>query len=164
MQEREALIAIYNEKGEIVSSKPRKDVDKRKDILKTVLILLLDDKKRIFVTIPVEGIWPGKLASSAAGIVRENEIVQEAAERTIQRELNIKPRLIFVSEAYYDFKEIKRIISVFYCVDNNPKPDADDVAKSKWISLEDFEKEIKNNNCYPNLAAAYKQFQVFGHI
>jgi len=48
MQEQEAVIEVYNEKGEVIVSKPRKDVNKKIDILKSVVILVVNGKKELF--------------------------------------------------------------------------------------------------------------------
>src|SRR3989344_5670437 len=114
MQEQDSLISVYDVSGKIISNKLRKDVDKKNDILKTVIILVINNQNKVFITKIPSNHFTERWGASAAGMVRKDEKIIDAAKRTLNRELDLLKNPIFLSENFYDFNVIKRFMSVFY--------------------------------------------------
>jgi len=138
MQEKEALIDIFDEDGTMIEHKERGDVNKRTDILKVVQIMLINDEGKVFVTKLGEGLYQGKWASSAAGIVRHDEALADAASRTLKRELGVSTELTWDGENFYNFDGIKRFMSVFHGK-TNQDPTVNEAEEGKWVTIEEAE-------------------------
>ena len=136
MQEQDSIILVYDISGKVISNKLRKDIDKKGDIIKTVIILVINNQNKIFVTKLPDSPFNEKWASSAAGMVRKDEKIIDAAKRTLQRELNLLKNPVFLSEKFYDFNILKRLMSVLYIKTGDlPKINPDDVRDSKWMTF-----------------------------
>ena len=150
MQEKEALIDVFDEDRKNIGHKFRNEVNKRLDILKQVNIIILDDKKRIYVTKAKNG-W----GTSAAGLVRHDEALADAAKRTLKRELGLTMELKATQENYYNFEGVRRLLSVHHgTTKTEPKPNPEDVEEGKWVTTEEAEQMIKNDECMPTFAVA----------
>ncbi len=141
MQEKDALIDTFDEQGENIGHKFRHEVDKRIDILKQVNIILLNDENKVFVTKSTSELWPDKWGSSAAGLVRHDESLPDAAKRTLKRELGVDVELKWLGENYYNFDGVRRFMSVFIgTVKGELKANPEDVQEGKWVTLEETDK------------------------
>ena len=88
------LVDILDETGQIVSNKRRMDVRKPHDIYHTIHILLITPRGEIVLsTIPVREDLPNinaqRMGTTVATIRRTGETAEEAAERSMSRELFI---------------------------------------------------------------------------
>ncbi len=156
MQEKEALIGIYDEFGNIIGEKKRKNVEKEKDILKVVYILLFDEANRIFMCKFKDTLWKGKFGGSCGGLIKKGENAEDAAKRTMKRELGIETKLNFIGEKYYDFDNIKRFVSVFVGrAKEEIKISSDDIIEGKWIEFEKVKELIKNDKVMPTFKASF---------
>lgn len=152
MQESNALIAMYDETGCVVGKKQRCDVDKKKDILKSVSILLVNGEGKILVSRACDTLYPDMVGSSAAGLVRDGETAEEAARRTLQRELGITPELRFHGEEYINLDGVRRWMNVFSARWNGQfVANQDDVKETEWISVSEAE---RHQDSMPTLRAA----------
>ncbi len=150
MQEKDALIDIFDDLSKNIGHKFRHEINDRLDIVKQVNIVLLDDK-RIFVTKAKGGLWPGKWGTTAAGLVRHDEALADAAKRTLKRETGITTELIWLGESMYNFDGIRRIMSIFHGKTKaQPKLNADDAEEGKWATVE----EATKMDIMPTLAVA----------
>lgn len=157
MQEEDALIEIYNESLERIDVKKRKDVDKIIDIIKCVNIFVFNDKEEIYTIDPTGSVWPDKIGGSCAGLVRRGESSLEAAHRTLKRELGIDLNLTPFKEAFYNFGDIKRLMSYFYGKTNEKiKPNKKDVKEGKWITAKEIERMIMMNELTPIFIAGFQ--------
>jgi isopentenyldiphosphate isomerase len=158
MQEKQALIGIYDKQGKLINQKYRKNIDKRKDVLKTVNIILTNNENEVFMIQANDGLWPGKWGGSCAGLVRVNETDESTASRTLKRELCITTSLKKLSEEYKDFGEAKRIFSVFHSkIDEKPSPNSNDILEGKWVSFDKAKKMINDNKCMPTFESAFSK-------
>ena len=155
MQDADALIAVFNKEGKIMGKKLRKDVDKEKDILKTVVILIQNSKDDFLLTKPRVTLWVGKWGSSAAGMVRYGENVEEAAVRTLYRELGLEIPLTKKDESFYNFGGVCRFLSVFHGKSDFILVNKEDATEYRWFSTE----EIKKLQCMPTLDAALERYK-----
>ena|SRR3972149_6149123 len=152
------IIDLYDESGKIVGQKSRESVDPLKDILKTVNVIVLNSKKELYMTKPAHSLWPGKWASSAAGIVRQDQSGDDAAMRTVKKELGIVLKLISLGESFYDFDGIKFWMSTYYGTTTMPVvPNPRDVAQGKWMSVDVVERIL--SDCYPTFQVSFKKLK-----
>ena len=161
MQQKDALIDIFDEAGKNVGHKFRSEVNKRKDILKAVNIVLVDDQNKIFVVkASKDSIFPGMWGTSAAGLVRHDESNLDAAKRTLKRELGITAELTDLGQNFYDFNGVKRFMSVFYAKTKaQPKVNPSDAEEGKWATIKEVEQMIEKGVCMPTLDVAVKQLK-----
>jgi isopentenyldiphosphate isomerase len=157
MQEKEAIIAVYNEEGIVIEKKPRKDINKEKDILKTANIILINNKNQIFMIKANDFLWKDKWGGSCAGLVRHKETPKQAAKRTLKRELNINIKLQHLAENFHNFNSTKRFLSVFLVkTNNNPIINLNDIKEGKWISFKEAQILINNNKCMPTFESSFE--------
>ncbi|PIN74456.1 hypothetical protein COV18_07430 [Candidatus Woesearchaeota archaeon CG10_big_fil_rev_8_21_14_0_10_37_12] len=156
MQQKEALINILDKTGKIVGQKKRSEVDKKKDILQSVNIILLNKENQLFLVKAVDQLYNNFWGSSAAGLVRHGESVEQAAKRTLERELNVQVSLVNLGEQFVEFDGIKRFMSLFYCKTNHePILNNDDASDGNWFSFEDTKKLIETKHCIPTFKFAF---------
>jgi len=138
MQEKEALIDIFDEDGKNIGHKFRNEVNERIDILKVVAIVLVDDANKVFTAKASGGHWPGKWGSSAGGVVRHDEALADAAKRTLKRELKLTENLEWLGENYYNFDGVRRFMSVFVGrTKAEPKLNPEDAEEGKWVTIQE---------------------------
>ena len=155
MRADDALINLLDEEGNVVAQRLRSQIDKKKAILKTVYILVVDKAGQVFVTEPKGTVFGNQYGCSAAGIVRQGETVLEAAKRTLEREVGLSVEPVFLGEEFHDFGGIKRFMNVFYLrTDKELKVNENDVGRGFWIAIERVEKE--SGKFYPTFLASFK--------
>lgn len=96
------MVDILDNDGSVVGQKPRREVDKTKDIYHTVFVLVLTPQKEVVLgVIPpredLPNLFPNMYGGTMATIRRSGETALEAAKRGIARELFIDdadPQLI----------------------------------------------------------------------
>lgn len=159
MQEKEAEIAIFDRSGRIIKSKPRKDIDKTKELLGTVNILLTNKNGEVFTILANDSLWKGRIGGSCAGLIRKEETPINAANRTLERELGVKTQLRQVYSAYHEFDGAKRWFHVFLGKSDNVKPNNKDVIEGKWRSKEEIENIIENGLSMPTFEVAYSKLK-----
>lgn len=160
MQEPDALIDVYDRNGNVYSIKQRSEIDKKKDILRCVVVLILNPKNELFLVRARDSTFPGKFGCSAAGLVRHRENPIEAVERTMKRELGVAIPLHSLGEKFYEFYEtegIKRYMRVYYGTveEGTLEPNMNDIESYEWVPFNDVEKRFPE--CMPTLKEAYKE-------
>jgi len=159
MQEKEALIGIYDDKGNLIGKKLRKDIDKKRDILKTINILIFNNRDEVFMINARDSVFNQTWGGSCAGLVRYGEDIDYAAKRTLVRELGLDINVKLVKEQYYNWNGIKRHLVVFNSILNkNPKINLNDFKEGKWIPLSEAGEMIKREECMPSFVAAFESF------
>ena len=165
MQEGDATIPVYDEQGDCIGEKIRGEVDKKQDILKSVHVLVFNRKGDLFV-VRVAGhdsLYPNMIGCSAAGLVRSDETVEEAAVRTLQRELGFgingnQHNFQYHGEQFISMNGVKRFMNVFSIVlDNGVGADVvdlnqDDAEEGWWVSINKLDKKA----CMPTLVEALR--------
>lgn len=160
MQEKDALIGIFDEKGNVVGNKTRAEVNKKTDILKNVIIMVVNSNKEIFVVRPINSVFDGLWGSAAAGLVRLNEVPKEAALRTIDRELGLTEELNHLMDDFYNFNGIKRFSSVFYFEKDNLEINKNEVVEAKLVTPDFVEKNA--HQFMPTFKAAFEEMKRLG--
>lgn len=160
MQSPDTLIAIFNREGNQVGTKPRSQIDKHKDLLKTVNILVTNKENKILMIKAKNSAWPGKWGGSCATIVKDKESSHQAAERVLERELALKGNPQSLKESFQDFAGIERIHSVFHLqTSDTPKPNNQDFEHAAWYSLAEAQALIDKGACMPTFEAAFKELK-----
>ncbi len=159
MQEKEALIGVYDASGKVVGKKTRNEVDKINDILKGVYIIVVNDKSGLLMIKAKDSLWHNKWGAGAGGLVRIDENVKDAALRTLKREFGIDGDLKFLAEQFYDFNGLKRFATIYFVeINEDLKINRDDFSEWKWISFLEVEKMIASGECMPMTEAALELF------
>lgn len=152
MQDADALIEIVDEKGKSLGHKQRKDVDKRRDILKAVYILVENDSGRVLLTrSSSDPLYPNKWGCSAAGLIRHEETAKQAAERTLRRELNISANLEEMGSGFYNFSGVKRWMWMYRVKAKVMRQNLRDSDELSWFSVGDARLLIKEGGVMPML-------------
>ena len=157
MQEKEALIGIYDENKNLISIKQRSQVDKKQDILKTVVLILFNNKDEVFMIKTKDTAWKKeKWGGSCATLIRHNEKPEQAAKRVLKRELNLEIPFELIKEKFYNWGGIKRHLSIFKAkTEEEPQPNTNDFYETKWHSIEKAQELIENNQCMPTFEEAF---------
>lgn len=164
MQEKDALIGIYNEKGEIVGKKPRQEVDKKKDILTTVNILVFNEKNELLMIRAKNSIWPGKWGGACATLLRYNEHPKDAARRTLKRELGLESDVEPVGKKYHEWDGIKKFLIVYKTKTNKRvKMNPDDFEDGRWMPMKEAKELIKKGKAMPSFESALKMLEKRKH-
>lgn len=148
MEHDEHLISIFDDKGNKLYTKSRKDIDKEKDIFRVVLIFAQNRNREIWVAkIPeTSKLWGGKFGASAATIVREKENPATAAARALREELGVagKQTILGFTERLYSIGNIKRFMS-YYIYNNaeNIQPDIARTGEGQWMPLKKVEEMLQ---------------------
>lgn len=108
------ILDILNSKGEVIGSKPRKEVLKDGDLHRTIHVWILNDYNELLLQKrnPKKDTYPNLWAISTAGHVMSGESSIEAALRELKEELNLKVKeddlkLLFTIKRKQNLKEMK---------------------------------------------------------
>jgi hypothetical protein len=121
------LVDILSTEGEVVGTKPRRDIDKTKDIYHVIFVLLITPKGELVLSmIPpredLPNLYARKMGATIATIRRSNETPAQAARRGVQRELFIdraKIRLLG-QQMIQTPGSPQSLVTVFYMVGEPP--------------------------------------------
>lgn len=162
MNHLESLVDVYDENSGLVGVKRRSEVDKTKDILKTIYVLVFDHNGRIYLSvIPRNGdfLWKGQWGTSCAGILRHGEDPYLGAARTMERELGIIEETQFVGEELRNLGGVKRIVVLLTCVtDKTLRPNPLDAERTVLFEPQQVEEIIREKRCAPSLEACWKMY------
>lgn len=122
-------VDLLDRDGNVIGSKPRKDVDKLTDIFHAIHIILITPLGEVVMSIiPVRedlpNVYAGKLGTTVATIKRTNETDDEGAARAVSRELFIDEMpLTKVATKFYDHMPPKPAckFSVYYGISDVPE-------------------------------------------
>ncbi|HYE59664.1 MAG TPA: hypothetical protein VEA18_00565 [Candidatus Kapabacteria bacterium] len=117
MEHGEYMIDLLNEEGIVVGQKKRKDINREKDILHSVYIVLFTTKKECLLSIvPTATIYGGMLGVTSATFVRQGETSLEAATRSLRNDFGFtEVPLTFLGEKMHTFTgNIRRLSGIYY--------------------------------------------------
>lgn len=158
----ESLVDVYDENGALLEVKKRSEVDKAKDIVKTIYVLAFDPGGRVYLSvIPRNGdfLWQGTWGTSCAGILRHGEDPYFGAARTMERELGIVEETQFIGEQLCDLNGVKRIVVLLTCVtDKTLRPNPLDAERTVLFEPMQVEEMIREKRCAPSLEACWKMY------
>lgn len=121
------LVDVLNEQGEIIGQKARRDIDKIHDIHHGVHVILVTPTGELVLgSIPARedlpNLYPRKLGATVATIRRHNETAEQAAIRTVSRELFIDEADVhLLGEKMFMLHDGRRsFITAYYLVADPP--------------------------------------------
>lgn len=109
--------------------------------------------------------FPGLWDQSAGGHVDVGETELQAAERELKEELGISAELELIAEGVRSDRPDDKVFSYMYrcnIVDDvELNPDPEEVTDTRWLSVEDFEKEIATypDKFVPTFLYLYKTYR-----
>jgi hypothetical protein len=163
------LVDVLNASGKVIGQKPRREIDKTKDIHHTVFVLLITPNKRaVLGQIPARedlpNLYANQYGSTMATIRRNNESATQAAVRGISRELFIddtKPELI--GEGMEEFDNGRRqMVSVFVLQSEMPDEfSVTDIKQLRPMSLAEIDTKLsrKPEQFAPTLRLIWKKYK-----
>ncbi len=117
MDQNDFAIKILNEAGEVIGSKPRAEINKKSDIVHCADVLIVQGGKIVLAKIPVDGkaLYGGMWAVPTATMVRVDESAEQAAHRSLQKELGVTgAALVFLGDHFFSYPDgVKRLKSTF---------------------------------------------------
>lgn len=157
MQYGKARIAVVNKDGQQIGWKLRRHIDKKRDLVRTATIILFNQDDEILLTRSRGSIWPNKWSSSCAGLIRDGESLQEAAHRTLLRELRLEVPVRLLAERYRDFQGVKRLHAVFTGRTREEiEVSRRDAMEARWVSPGEAAKIISRGLASPTLQGAFE--------
>ncbi len=163
MEHGEYLVDIYDKNSNLLEVKKRSEVNKEKDIVKTIYVLVFDQHNRVYLSlIPRTGnfLWRGTWGASCAGILRHGEDPYFGAARTMEREIGIIEETEFIGEQLCDLNGVKRIIVLFKCFTNKALvPNPLDAERTVLFEQQQAEEIIREKRCAPSLEACWKMWR-----
>ena len=155
MQFGNAPIALFDQSWRETGSKTRRHIDKKRDLVKAVNIILLNEANHVFMIKARSSLWPGKWGGSCGGLIRHGESIVDAAHRTLLRELRIEAPLQLLDERYRDLGAAKRLFSIFLVrTREQPRVSRRDIMDARWASLGEAEQMVRRGTCSPTFQAA----------
>lgn len=120
------MVDILDERGNIVDTKPRKDIIKGKDIYHAVYGVVITPEHELVLSKIADrqdlpNLHAGKLGCTAATIRRSGERAEEAMHRALANELHLHSRAQRLHESMVNIDNTKRLIT-FYTI-NSTKPE-----------------------------------------
>jgi isopentenyldiphosphate isomerase len=160
-------VDIFDDHGNVIGVKARKDVDKPRDILHVVYsFVVTPEGKLILSRIPRDpakkNLFPGKLGVTVATILRHNEHHLDAAKRSLAKEVGItEPDLQFLGETMEAFHNSpKRLISAYICTaaESDLKPNPEDVEELLPVTRTELEDLLDRNEFAPTLLTLWDRY------
>ena len=158
MEHKKYEVEIYNENGDVVEVKQRKDINKLKDLIHSVHIFAFNSNNELILSVipqkkdqELKNIYKDKYGTTAATIVRKDETHSQAAPRLAKKELFLENGdLTFLGKNLETYPDgVKRFNSVYVLTgfdtfENFNKDDIKDLIPMTRESLADL-MEHKNS-------------------
>lgn len=138
---------VVNEKDEVIGKALRDEVHQKKLIHRAVTILVFNSKNELYMIQRSRNkkLNPLKWQGSASGHVESGESYEQAAKRELKEELNInaEPKFEFDIKVYSD--EQKENFRLFSITTDDPITTNEEIEQSKFMTIDEIRKMIKNN-------------------
>lgn len=147
-------VVIADEQDNLIKEETRDKCHEGKSSLhRVVTIFIFNDKGEVLITkrSKQKQLWPGFWGSSCLTHVYENESYEKAGERRLPQELGFSCKLKFLFKFHYQAKykdigsENEMCALLVGKYNGKVKPNKQEVADYKWISLDELKKDIKKN-------------------
>ena len=118
MDHQDFLVTVYNDQGEPISSKKRRDINKQQDIIECVEVMVITSNDEVVLSLILnnqDNVYPGKFGAAVATIRREQESELEAAKRALKDEMFIEEAVpIFLGRSFFRGDlNLKKWLTVF---------------------------------------------------
>lgn len=161
------FVDILDDTGKVVDKKLRRDIDKFNDLHHAVHTLLITPRGELVLgSIPVRedlpNFYPRKLGSTVATIRRSGETAEQAALRSLSRELFIQDGDIrLIGEKMFQLPERKNYITAYYIVaDPPPQFSVIDIDTLSVATTHQFRDMLEHNagEIAPTMKAIWQAF------
>ena len=153
MEHGSQLVDLVDENGVVVGSKPRRDIDKNRDLYHVIYVMLVTPEGELVLSrIPersdLPNLYSGKLGAPAATIRRSGESPMTAAQRAVARELYIDDAAVVpVGGGLFSTDNRQTYVSVYYVVARAPEVySATDIADLVTVSPRDFRATVEHHS------------------
>lgn len=153
MEHKDYLVDVLDERGKIVGQKRRGDIDKQRDRVHAVHVLMLTPARELVLSLIPErrdlpNVYARRLGATVAAIRRHDETALQAAVRALDRELFVRgARPEFLGEGMLDLPENYRMLMSAYWVLGEPPEHYStiDIDSLKAMPLPRFEAALETN-------------------
>ncbi|MEZ0328143.1 MAG: NUDIX domain-containing protein [Dissulfuribacterales bacterium] len=163
MSDTNELVAIVNDKNEVVEALPRAEMRQKRLPHRAVYILVLNHKHELFVQkrTDTKDIYPGHFDIAAGGVVLSGESWEQAAKRELLEELGIRADLTPLFE-FHHVTENNDVWGMSYlCLHEGPFVlQAEEVAEGGFMKLQDIWEMARQ---HPFTLDGLALFQLFMH-
>ncbi len=140
---------VVDDNDNVLCSVPKHDVFLKKLNHRIVHVLVFNKEGELFLQKRAATVkyLPGHWCTSAGGHVMAGETYEQAAERELREEINIKPKTKLREILYftYEYGAMKKFIKVFKLVhDEKIDVNEDDVEEGRFFSKNELEKLVKS--------------------
>lgn len=132
MQHGDFLVEIFDENGNKTGAKPRRDVDKVRDVVHCADVMLVQHGALVLARIPTTTLYGGRLTATTGTMVREGEAPDAAVRRALEKELGVVAApLVHLSHDFFIYPDgVRRMKTTFSCVyDGNLHANPEDIAE-----------------------------------
>ncbi len=163
MQPPDVLIKILNEQGTEVGAKPRREIDKRLDIVHCADAFIIQNHLLVLAQIPSTTLYGGTYSAPAATMIRLGESPEAAVERALATELGVSgANPIRLGEKFYAYPDgVKRLKTTFVFDWEGPiTPNPDDVSAIFGFQRTELEAAMRTNPAQfsPTFQATWKDY------
>ncbi len=150
------FLDVVDDYDEVVSSASADEVYEKRLNHRIAHVLIFNSKGELLLQMrsAMKKFCPGHWVTSAGGHVQKGESYEQAAKRELKEELGIDVPLTLLDECAYDHYKMRKFLHVFRGIHEGPfKFDAEEVAGSRFFSVEDVRDMVKKNQLiHPELA------------
>ena len=147
MEMNEEMCIEVDEHNKKIGLRSRSEFKSGKYIHRSAHLLLFNSKREIVLQkrAPDKRVYPNQYTYSVSGAVA-NETPRECIEREMQEEIGISVPCTEIL-TYKNFDEIEKTFNTLFeaTSDEELKPDAREMTKLKWITLEELRDDLQKN-------------------
>ena len=121
-------VDLLDSKGNIIGHKPRNQIDKLADIFHTAHVLMITAQGEVILSIiplreDLPNVYAEKLGTTVATIRRSGETAEQAAKRSVSRELFIEEMpLTLMGEGFFKVPPMKdNYLTAYYGISDPPE-------------------------------------------
>lgn len=120
------LVDLLDAQGKVVGAKPRRDINKTKDVYHVVFVFLMTARGEIIASVipqrqDLPNVYVHQVGATVASIRRQGETAQQAASRALAAEVACNADVHLVSEQMATFSDGRQsFISVFTAQSESP--------------------------------------------
>jgi len=153
MEHKDYLVDVLDDSGMVVGQKRRRDVDKRRDRVHVVHVLMLTPQNELVLSLIPErqdlpNVYARRLGATVAAIRRHDETPRKAAIRALERELFMRgAKLQLMGEGMIDLADNYHMMMSAYWVMGEPPEHYStiDIDSLKAMPLPRFEAALVAN-------------------
>lgn len=162
MADKKEMLAVVNEKDEVVGKGPRDMVHEKKLLHRAVIFFAFDMNGLIFVNrrTDTKDMFPGYWSIAAGGHVAAGENYRNAVLREGREELKAQRLPFFIASHRLRVREEKENRKVYGFIFNGvPEFDKSEIAEGRMMTLEEIKTVVKKEKFLPETSDMLKILQ-----